>query len=311
MALKQGEIASVRVRVPATIANLGAGFDNVGMAVDLWNTLTVRRGDFAIAIRGAGADALPKDTTNLLVTGVRTAFKHLGLDEADMPALAYEVEQEIPIGSGLGSSSAAIVGGLMAGAAMVGRDLTPTQVVQLAADIEGHSDNIAPAVFGGCVIGVKTDESWHIETVRVPDKLTFVLFCPDGEVNTNASRASLPDKVALSDAVHNIGRAMLLVNAFNTGNLETLKIATEDRLHQPFRAGGIKGMQAIIRAAMNGGALGAFLAGSGPTIAALAVEKQMTISYEMQEAARQAGVTGRSMVFECPKRGAHVVSRDE
>lgn len=309
--MKHSPAKSVTVRVPATIANLGSGFDSIGIAVDLWNTVTIERGDFKMEISGRGSDTLPHDATNLLATGVLTAFRSLGIDEVDMPSLSYRAEQNIPIGSGLGSSSAAIVAGIMAGAAIVGANMSQTQIVKLAADIEGHADNVAPAIVGGCVIGVHTNTDWIVDSVNVPDGLTFVLFCPTEEVNTNASRASLPTAIAMSDVVYNLGRSMLLVNALNKGDLKSLKIATQDRLHQPYRESGIKGMNSIIKAALEGGALCAFLAGSGPTTAALTIEKQMTISYEMREAARLSGVSGDSLILYCSPKGAHIVSRNE
>lgn len=300
-----------RVRVPATIANIGSGFDCIGLAVDLWNSVTVERGAFAMDIVGRNGAGLPKDATNLLATGALMAFRKLGVDEEDAPALRYKAAQNIPVGSGLGSSSAALVAGILAGAAIIGATLSNDEIIQIAADAEGHADNIAPALLGGGVIGIRDESRWLVAPVNLPNDLTAVVFCPEQEVNTNASRAALPERVAMSDAVYNLGRGMMLVNALNTGDFDALRYAAQDKLHQPYRESGIKGMKGIMRAALNGGALCSFLAGSGPTIAALTIENQMTIAYEMSEAARQAGVKGESMVLRCTREGARVEERDE
>ena len=142
----------ITVKVPATTANLGPGFDAMGMALDLWNTVTVTPGNSEVSIEGEGEDELPRDESNVVVVGIHSALRALG---KSVPELAVRCENRIPLSRGLGSSSAATVAGLLAGLAMAGRDLDQRLLFDLAADIEGHPDNAAPAVYGGCCISVK------------------------------------------------------------------------------------------------------------------------------------------------------------
>jgi homoserine kinase len=298
---------SVTVRAPATTANLGPGFDSIGMALDVWNELTLSRGDFSVSASGEGADIVPLDTRNLAVTGVEAVFNHIG---EPVPGLKYEQTNRVPFARGMGSSSSAIVSGLVAGSAISGADLSKEEITILAADIEGHPDNVAPAIYGGCTVGVRNStDKWIVDQVNLPEELYAVLFVPEMEMNTHESRARLPDQISRTDAVYNIGRAALLVNALSSGRLELLKYATEDRLHQPHRAQAFTALPHLIEAAIKGGAHGAFLSGAGPTVLALATGREVTISYEMAESARILGVEGKSMILKIAAEGASVISR--
>jgi homoserine kinase len=274
------------------------------MALDLWNEVTVERGSFKFHVEGEGAKDLPLDTRNLVVTGVEAAFN---LAEKEMPPLRYKCHNRIPHGRGLGSSSAAIVSGLVAGAALAEFDMTPHQALKLAADIEGHPDNVAPAIFGACIVGIHDNEQWIVDSVPLPEGLNTVVYIPDQVKNTNDLRARLPEQISRADAIFNIGRAAMLVNALAGDRLELLRAATQDRLHQPHRAQVFRGFDIIVRAALNGGAYGAFLSGAGPSVMAFARGREVTISYEMSEAARQAQVPGRCLILAPAARGAHVV----
>ncbi len=276
------------------------------MALDMWNDLTVTRGKFSVSTVGEGADLLPQDTRNLVITGLEAVFNHIG---EPVPGLQYECTNRIPYARGLGSSSAAIVSGLVAGSAISGADLTKEELTILAADIEGHPDNVAPAIYGGCTVGVRNGtDKWIVDQVKVPDELYAVLFVPEMLTNTHESRAVLPDQISRTDAVFNIGRAALLVNALSSGRLELLKYATDDRLHQPHRTQAFKALPHLIKSALKGGAHGAFLSGAGPSVLALATGREVTISYEMSETARTFGVDGKPMIMAVTHEGASVVS---
>ncbi|NQU97529.1 MAG: homoserine kinase [Chloroflexi bacterium] len=298
------EIRRTTIRVPATAANLGPGYDCLGMALDIWNELTVERGPFRVDVRGEGADQLPRDETNLIVRSVAAAFGAAG---KPVPDLSYLCRNAIPLTRGLGSSSAAIVGGLMAGAQLSGADLDGPALFDLAADIEGHPDNAAPATLGGCRIGVRDGKRWIADRINMPAGLSAVLFIPDVEGSTATARAVLLDKVPMVDAVFNMGRAALLVNALASGNLHMLRQATEDRLHQPMRSGLYRGMSDLIDAALAGGAHGAFLAGAGPTVMALTTGNEDTVLDSMKETALRLDVPGRGLVTHPVEQGAHVV----
>jgi homoserine kinase len=276
------------------------------MALELWNELSVEKGEFSIEIEGEDADAasLPRDGSNLVVVGVETAFRSL---DQPAPELSYRCANEIPYARGFGSSSAGIVGGLLAGFALAGVDADEATVLGLAADLDGHPDNVAPALKGGCCIGIHADSRWVTDRISLPEELKLVLYVPDEEGPTREARALLPAEVTRADAVFNVGRAAMLVNALSTGRLELLRYATDDRLHQPARSAVYPATSSIIRAALAGGAHGAFLSGAGPSIVALATGREMTVSYEMAEAARLHGLSGRVIVTEPSQRGAYVV----
>ena len=298
---------SVTVRVPATAANLGPGFDSIGIAVEMWNEVTVEHGPFEVVNEGAGAESIPTDDSNLVVVGVRAAYKARG---AKLPDLKFHSVNEIPLARGLGSSSAAIVSGIVAGLALQGDDCDPSEALELAAEIEGHPDNVAPAIFGGCQIGVKSGDQWITSEIPLPEGLHAVVLIPEYVGKTSEARAVLDDQVSREDAVFNIGRAALLTNALATGRLELLRYATEDRLHQPARAGIYKGLNTIIKAALTGGAHGAFLSGAGPCVMAFATGQEYTIAYEMTEAARLHGIDASTRVLRPTSRGAYVVESE-
>ena len=295
----------ITVRAPATSANLGPGFDCMGIALNIWNTLSIEHGKFEIINNGELSQDLPNDPTNLVVTGVEAAFREAG---EKIPNLRYICENSIPHGRGLGSSSAAIVSGLIAGAALVGISLTPNQLVKLAADIEGHPDNVAPAIYGGCTIGINDSGEWIIDTIGLPTNLRMVLFIPDTKMNTKESRTQLPTHVTREDAVFNIGRAAILVNALINGRFELLHQATQDRLHQPIRSREFPAFKHIVKGALKGGGHGAFLSGSGPSVLALTTGQEVTVSYEMAEAARMAQVNGKTMILDPTIEGAGIIT---
>ena len=296
----------ITVKVPATTANMGPGFDSIGMALDMWNTVTVTQGSDGVSIEGEGEDELPRDESNAVVAGIHSAFHAVG---ESAPVFATRCENRIPLSRGLGSSSAAIVAGLLAGLAMAGRNRDQRLLFDLAADIEGHPDNAAAAIYGGCCISVKGSEGWVVDQTPLPEDLNAVAFIPDVSMNTSEARAVLPSQVSREDAVFNLGRSAMLVNALATGRLGLLRHATEDRLHQPQRGKIFPAMKNIIRAALDGGAHGAFLSGAGPTVIALTTGREVTVLYEMSEAARKSSAPGRAVVLRPSTIGAHVVEQ--
>ena len=311
--MSEPSIERATIRVPATSANLGPGFDCLGMAVDLWNETTVTRGKSSVKIRGEGADLLPTDDSNLVATSAQHAFQALGVDRME---LVFECVNKVPLTRGLGSSSAATVTGIAAAFAFANQDLadakTRERMFAIAADIEGHPDNAAPAVFGGCQIGIHVNETpadhgWITSRVPISDELKAVAFVPDFSMQTEEARGILPNTLTRSDAVFNIGRAAMLVHALSSGRWDLIRHATDDRLHQPQR---IKHLfprfRPIARGALDAGAHGVFLSGAGPTIMALATDRFMTICYEMSENARKAQIEGEAMVLDISNDGVQI-----
>ncbi len=292
------------MRVPATSANLGPGFDCIGIALDLWNEVTVELAPFEIITTGEGEGQLPSGPANLVFTGAEAAFKAAG---KPLPPLKYTCRNTVPHGRGLGSSSASIVAGLLAGAELAGLNLTLPGLLKIAADIEGHPDNVAPALYGGCCIGVHDGDEWTVSRIPLPEGLHAVVYVPDLQKSTGALRAILAPQVSRADAIYNIGRAAMLVNALGSGDLGPLRLGTQDRLHQPARGQVFPAMQPLIKAALNAGAYGAFLSGAGPAVMALTRGREVTVNYEMCEAARLHNLPGKGMILTPASNGAHLV----
>ena len=291
---------SVTVRAPATSANMGPGFDCLGIALDIWNTVRVNLGETGFEIRGLGKGGLPSGPDNLVAQAFRMACEEAG---AHAPDARFTCTNAIPLGRGLGSSSAAAVAGIVAANELLDLGMDKGAMLALAAQVEGHPDNSAAALYGGCQIVVREDGRFVTSSVRVPERVRAVLFVPDSPMPTSESRSLLPTRAPMDDVVFNLGRVGLLVNALATDDLDLLRVATQDRLHQPHRQSIFHPMRVILRAAMDAGAFGAFLSGAGSSVLALTSGREMTIGYEMAEAASKAGVEGEVVVTGVGGRG--------
>ena len=304
----------IRVKAPATTANMGPGYDCLGLALDIWNTLEIevlKGGEPVVEVTGEGADELGTGCDNLIYRAMEFLFQDVG---EDMPAVRINCDNAIPIARGMGSSAAAIAGGLVAANYLCSQEYTANDLLEMAATIEGHPDNVAAAVLGGMqlVIMDQTDEGNRLYTVplNVPPELHAVVFVPQVRISTKDARAVLPEKVSMADAVHNMGRVGLLVAAMATNHPEYLTVATQDRIHQPYRQPLFPAMKVIFQAALDAGAMGVFLSGSGSTVLALTKGREMTVAYEMAEAARQASVEGNVSVTQPTVRGAHLIDQE-
>jgi len=313
----------VTVRVPASSANMGPGYDCMGMAVDLWSEITVERADeFEIIAEGDGADQMPLDETNLMVVGAKAAFEAAG---KNMPPLRYIAKNSIPYARGLGSSSAAIVAGTIAGLVLAGHTLPcwgSEALLQIAASIEGHPDNVAPVIYGGIQLGIHNGVRWQTERVPIPAGMQLVMFIPDVIGKTSTARGVLGPEISRSDAAFNIGRVAWLVHALSSGNLDNLKSGVEDKMHQPQRGEHLYPfLFPMIRAAEKAGASCVYLSGAGPTVMALTSgasgdiftqrEKERTdsnVAKALIEVSSEYGIKGRVIVTQASHEGARVVS---
>ena len=294
----------ITIRVPATTANMGPGFDCLGMALDIWNTIRVEVGSSGFEVVGQGAETLSGGAENLVYQSFCIPFTE---SHGRVPSVRITCWNEIPLGRGLGSSAAAVVGGLVAGNELCGRPLDRQRLLELAAAKENHPDNVAPALLGGCQIVVWERQRLIASAVAIPEDLKAVLFVPDLAMPTQEARDLLPAEVAREDAVYNMGRVAMLVRAFLTGDTTYLAVATGDRLHQPARQTIFPAMNNIIRAALGAGALGAFLSGAGSSILALTRGREATIGYEMADAAAKSRIDGTIKVTEPTNKGAYAV----
>ena len=296
-------IDDIVVKVPATSANMGPGFDSLGIALDVWNEVRISKGPFSIKIDGIGEEELPKDSSNLVYKSFCKVLEEI--DEI-VPEVNLLCTNRIPLTRGMGSSSAALIGGLMSGNAMAGLPLSTSEILNIGAKIEKHPDNVAPALLGGVQIGIYDQEELITASVTFPEDLKVVLYVPNQIMPTDQARNILASEVAREDAVYNIGRSALLVQSLVTGDLHNLKYATQDMLHQPQRQKQFFPMKNIIKAAMEAGALGAFLSGAGSSILAFTKGREYTIGYEMADAAMKSGLDG-DIIFTSPtSKGAYL-----
>ncbi|SFQ96731.1 homoserine kinase [Desulfoscipio geothermicus] len=286
----------IRVQVPATTANLGPGFDCLGMALELYNIVEfskISRG-LVIEVEGDGAEELPRNEKNLVYRAARRVFERA----CRVPeGLRIKLVNNIPVGRGLGSSASAIVGGIIAANVMCGANLSMREMLNLACSMEGHPDNIAPALLGGLIIYTSVEGEITWTKIDLPPALKAVVAIPDFIMNTRDTREALPQLVTMRDAVYNIGRAALLVAALQKGDLSILGTAMDDRLHQPYRQGAIPGFKKVISAARLAGARGVALSGAGPTIVALADGNFELIAEVMKNTFRECGVGARTMIL--------------
>ena len=258
----------VRVSVPATSANLGPGFDSLGLALDLRDRLEgeVLADGLVVEVRGAGAGVVPLDESHLVVRAMRTAFAALG---EQPPGLRLTCDNVIPHARGLGSSSAAIVGGLVLARALVAdgaERLDDDAVLRLAADLEGHPDNVAPALLGGFVISGREADRWYAVGSPVHPSVGAVVLVPAEPVSTEVARGLLPAQVPHADAAADAGRAALLVAAL-AASPEHLLVATRDYLHQEYRRPAMPASLDLVTALRADG-VPAVVSGAGPTVLA-------------------------------------------
>lgn len=294
----------IGVRVPASTANLGSGFDVLGLALGLYNTIEIApisRG-IELTVEGEGAERLQKvGERSLVVRAARATFDYLGVTP---PGLKVHLKNEIPLKRGLGSSATACLGGVIAAAALSGRDLSPEEVLKLALPLEGHPDNITPALVGGLTATCLSEGGIRYVRVPIPQGIRVVAAIPEMELGTAEARRALPEKVPLGDAVHNVARAAILVAAMAAGDLGLLDEATRDRLHQPYRARLIPGMDEVLEAARGAGALAAFLSGAGSTVVALVDRDAEMVGEEMAEAWARKGMRTVVKVLTVEHEGA-------
>jgi len=303
---------SFTVLVPCSTSNLGAGFDAIGIALsgpDLMVRVVPGGDSLRIhRLSGEGADRLPPDSTNRVIDAAHRAARDAGLDSGALRA-ELSIHSSIPLKRGLGSSAAAALAGALTADALLDGKIGSDRVLRTAVEMEGHSDNVVPALRGGAQVSVR-DARGQIRScpIEIRAPLRAALYIPDQELATSAARAVLPRQVPLEDAVHNLGRAALLVAALAEGRVDLLEEAMDDRLHQPARTGLLPWLPSLLAAARSAGASGAALSGAGTTVCALCTtESARDVARAMMNAAAQLGVAGRSEVVDVAVPGARVV----
>jgi homoserine kinase len=275
-------INSVTVKVPATTANLGPGFDCLGAALTLYNqfqfsrvcssTLEEAADGVKITVTGLDADRVTTDERNLVYQAFAKVYEKIGQVP---PSVAIDIHLDVPLARGLGSSATAIVGGLVGANQLAGAPLSIEEVMHLAIAMEGHPDNVVPALIGGCRLAVSNDaayyeaSNWMICPVAWHSEIVPVLAIPDFELATETARKVLPASYSRADVIFNTSNFGLLLLALETANGDWLRVAMRDRIHQPYRKTLIAGYDMVRQAAINSGAYGVVISGAGPTLLAL------------------------------------------
>ncbi|PKM82550.1 MAG: homoserine kinase [Firmicutes bacterium HGW-Firmicutes-14] len=293
----------VRVQVPATTANMGPGFDTLGMALKLYNIVEMEEAglNLYIDVEGDGAERIPRGRSNIVYVAAARVFQITGYEPR---GLRIKITNNIPLARGLGSSASAIIGGLVAANILSGNKLTENELLNLAANIEGHPDNVAPALLGGIVVTVKDDDEIQFVKIEPPAKLRCVVAIPDFPLQTKAAREVLPQAVTISDAVFNISRTALLVAALMKQDFNLLTVAMDDKIHQPYRSNLVPGMKKVFAAARLAGARGVALSGAGPTLIAFCDENTGFIAKVMKETFSQSGLQVKVLELEPNPVGA-------
>ncbi|KGK88803.1 homoserine kinase [Clostridium sp. HMP27] len=260
----------IEVVVPATSANFGPGFDTLGVALNLYNKFYIEEIEKGLIIEGC--EEQYRDENNLVYTSMKRCFEKIGYEEK---GIKISIKSDIPPSRGLGSSASCIVAGVLGANSIAGNKLDTDDILTLATEIEGHPDNIVPALLGGMTTAIYENHSVYFDKINIKEGVKFCSLIPDFRLSTEKSRAVLPKEVSYKDAIFNVGRVSLMITSLINGNFDMLKVACQDKLHQPYRGKLIESYEEVVNTSKELGALGVFLSGAGPTIMTLLEEKNM------------------------------------
>lgn len=302
------------VRVPGTSANCGPGFDCLGLATTIYNYLDLtllKNSKIIVESSGEGSENIPRGRRNLTWQAVKRFLQEIG-HENDFKGAIIRTKNNVPISRGLGSSSTAIVAGLTAANEIFGSPLNKNQLLKLATELEGHPDNVAPAIFGGFTVSVMNNGEVQTFSFLPRIKLKLIVAVPDFELSTRLARKVLPKNVSIKDAIFNISRASMLIAALVEGREDLLPLAFDDALHQPYRKKLVPGMSEVFEAAKTAGALGAAISGAGSCLIAFAPAKnylEEKIAASMVEAFKLHNVKAKTLILDVDRHGAQVLRR--
>lgn len=294
----------IKLRVPATSANMGAGFDTLGVAVGLYNRMMIEEIPEGLEIINKNSnDFVPEDSSNLIYRSMAEVFDCVGYKQK-----GYRIIQNsnIPMTRGLGSSSACIIGGMLAANIISGRQLTYNEIIHLAAKLEGHPDNVGPALFGGFCVSLTDSDKTFVKSTKLESHIKFAVIIPDFFVATRKSRGVLPAKIDFKDAVYNISHASMFQAAMMTGDMSALKIGVRDKLHQQYRKGYVDGMDNIFEKTYSLGSNATYLSGSGPTILAILSDDYDKFKIGMEDYFKANSLEWKCMILPIDNVGAVV-----
>ena len=303
----------VTFKIPATSANIGSGFDSVGLALDLYNEIHIYENEnskkIEFEITGEGENEISKDN-NMILDAMKLVYKKLKAK----PEKGYIIKciNRIPLSRGLGSSSAAIIGGLLSANYILGNKLSlENDILNMAVQLEGHPDNVSPAILGGIISGVvRKNEDFKYVKINTPKNLKAIVAIPNFHLSTEKARNALPKEISFKDAIFNISRAALLTSALSSNKLDLLEVATDDKLHQDYRAKFIPGLKELFREAIKAGAYSVTISGAGSSILALVKNDENIIkkvSNAMKESFAKKKIESEIKVLNIPNKGIVVI----
>ncbi|OLS01657.1 homoserine kinase [Tissierella creatinophila] len=292
----------INIRVPATSANLGPGFDSLGIALDLYNKFSFEEISHGLEI--IGALDTEEDSDNLVYTSMLKVFDAIGYKPK---GIRINIDTDIPVSRGLGSSACCIVAGIMGANKMAGSPLSQEEMFKIATEIEGHPDNIAPALFGGFITSIMEEANIYYNKIDIAKGLKFVAIIPDFPLSTKMAREVLPTNIPYKDAVENVSRVSLLISSLSNGRFDLLKHALKDNLHQPYRGKLIKGFNEVLEKIYEFKALGGYLSGAGPTIMAIINEDDTNFKKEMESYFKSVNYNWKVIELNIDLDGAKVI----
>ena len=289
------------IKVPATTANLGAGFDTLGLALNLYNQFEIEESDKIEIETIPESEYLKNPEKNLFVQVLKTTCEYLG---NEFHGVKVKQINNVPVARGLGSSATAIVAGIIASFTANKKELTDKDFFNIAYKFEPHPDNLVPAWKGGFITALINEGKTYYNHIFFPEDLKAVVVIPEFELSTEEARKVLPDKIPLSDGIFNVQRVSLFISALQNRRYDLLKVAMEDRFHQPYRKKLIPNFDKVIQNAYKEGALGASLSGAGSTILALTDKNFESIGKAMVDAFSEVNIKSQYKVLEIDKKGA-------
>ncbi|AOR24237.1 homoserine kinase [Clostridium taeniosporum] len=296
----------IKVKVPATSANMGPGFDSIGMAVKLYNEFA-----FDEANDGLNFNGIPKEfcnEDNIIYKAMKYCFDKAGYR---FKGLTISVlNQHIPISRGLGSSSSCIIGGLVGANEIIKGKFSKDELLEMAVEIEGHPDNVAPALFGGIVVAIDEDNKTLYNKIEIKDKVKFVTIIPDFRLSTEEARKVLPKQISRADGIYNIGRAALMFSCFFTDRYDLIRSACNDALHQNYRKQLIPHFDEVYNKCYELGALGCYLSGAGPTIMAIIDNGADGFSNSIKQYLKNQNIKWEVFELQADNKGAVVIKGD-
>ncbi len=301
----------IKVKVPATSGNLGCGFDVLGMALSLYNEIELevdfKKEGLIIEVFGEGEKIIPKDKRNISFIAIK---KYLEKIKKPVPFIKIKLKNKIPLAKGLGSSAATRIGSLSAINTIFNNKLNAKELLLLGSQLEGHSDNVVCSFLGGITISSFSNNGIYfrrLDLKKVYSEFKAIILIPEFSLYTQKAREVLPKKYSRSDVVFNISRVADFMRCLYERSYDALSLATQDKIHQPYRKRLIPGMEEVFDVALKRGAKAVFLSGAGPSILALAIEKERLISESMRKAFSKGGIKSKSLILNIDIKGVQLI----